>query len=250
MNIQILPSEFKDVQPMRDLYREQANCQIVRDSLLGRGLAEPYLILVDGRPAGYGGVRKAEAEAPLLEFYVTPTVRPAARRIFRELLLVSGVESVEAQTNMPLLLNLMLDFTTEVAETAILFEDAFVSTLECPGGVLRPITPELKESVFEHRSEPVGDLGLEIDGEIVGTAGAYYHYNPPYGDVHMEVQEAFRRRGVGSYLIQEVKRACYERGKKPGARCNPSNYASRATLEKAGFRVCGRILRGRVDVKD
>ena len=79
---------------------------------------------------------------------------------------------------------------------------------------------------------------------VVATGGALYHYNPPYGDLYMEVREDCRRRGFGSYLIQELKRVCYEGGKKPAARCNDSNTASRRTLQKAGLLPCGRILFG------
>ena len=60
----------------------------------------------------------------------------------------------------------------------------------------------------------------------------------------MEVDERYWRRGYGSLLVQELKRTCYEMGRIPAARCNVTNVASRATLQKAGFLPCGRILRG------
>jgi GNAT superfamily N-acetyltransferase len=62
----------------------------------------------------------------------------------------------------------------------------------------------------------------------------------------MEIAEPCRRHGFGSYLVQELKRVCYEAGKKPAARCNLYNYASRRTLERAGMFPCGRILAGEV----
>ena len=54
------------------------------------------------------------------------------------------------------------------------------------------------------------------------------------------------QQGFGSYLVQELKRVCYEAGKKPAARCNADNVASRRTLQKAGFLPCGRLLVGDV----
>ena len=60
----------------------------------------------------------------------------------------------------------------------------------------------------------------------------------------MEVDEPHRRRGYGSYLIQELKRVAYEMGKVPAARCNVANAASRATLQKAGLLPCARLLTG------
>ncbi len=60
----------------------------------------------------------------------------------------------------------------------------------------------------------------------------------------MEVSEPYRRRGLGCFLVQELKRICYELGSIPCARCNPDNIASRRTLQKAGFVPCAHILRG------
>ena len=76
---------------------------------------------------------------------------------------------------------------------------------------------------------------VEADGSVVTTGGAYYHYNPPYGDIFMEVSEPARRQGFGSYLVQEVKRVCYETGKKPAARCAPEQQ--RFTQNPAESRI-------------
>ena len=62
----------------------------------------------------------------------------------------------------------------------------------------------------------------------------------------MAVVEGERRKGYGSYLVQEVKRVCYEAGKRPSARCNRDNVGSRRTLEKAGMLPCARLLAGKV----
>ena len=85
---------------------------------------------------------------------------------------------------------------------------------------------------------------LELEGKVVGQGGILFHYNRPYGDVYMEVPEPFRRRGFGSYLVQELKRVAYELGAVPGARCNTSNLGSRRTLQKAGFVPFAHMLTG------
>ena len=87
---------------------------------------------------------------------------------------------------------------------------------------------------------------VEVDGKVAATGGILFHYNRPYGDIYMEVAEAFRRCGHGSFLVQELKRVCYEGGSVPAARCNPKNIASRKTLQKAGFVPCGHILNGSI----
>ena len=87
---------------------------------------------------------------------------------------------------------------------------------------------------------------MEAEGRIVATGGILFHYNRPYGDIYMEVEEPFRRRGLGCYLVQELKRVCYEQGSVPAARCGLANIPSRKTLQKAGFIPCGHILNGSV----
>jgi len=105
---------------------------------------------------------------------------------------------------------------------------------QAPGAVLR-------------KREPEGDwMLLEVGGEVAATGGILYHYNRPYGDIWMEVADTFRGRGFGTYLVQELKRICYEGGSVPCARCNTGNVASRKTLQKAGFVPCAHILVGKL----
>ena len=247
MHIETRRAELQEIEPLRALYRQQANCQIIKDSILGRGLADPYLILVDGHIGGYGGVWSAtDSIGRVMEFYALPDLRAAALPMFRELLAVSGATGIEAQTNIPLMLLMLLDCAHGIRSEAILFEDARATQLECPDGTLRRVGPDDANRIFAHEHEPVGEWMIEAAGEVVATGGALRHYNPPYADIFMEVAEAHRRRGYGSYLVQELKRICYERGNKPAARCDASNVASRATLQKAGFLPCGRMMAGEV----
>lgn len=62
----------------------------------------------------------------------------------------------------------------------------------------------------------------------------------------MEVEKDYRKKGLGSFLIQELKRQCYLTGRVPAARCNIDNVASRATLTKAGLKITGFMLLGQV----
>jgi GNAT superfamily N-acetyltransferase len=85
-----------------------------------------------------------------------------------------------------------------------------------------------------------------FDALLAASHAVGIEYNRPYGDIYMDVEEPFRRRGLGSFLVQELKRVCYAGGHVPAARCNTGNVASRRTLQKAGFVPCGHILTGSV----
>jgi GNAT superfamily N-acetyltransferase len=245
MSIEVRPVAAGDVAPLRELHRFEMHCQIVHDSFLGRSLCDPYLLSVDGRTAGYGLVANRYNRGAVDEFYVAPAYRARALPLFRELIEVSKATGIRCQTNDPLLLQMLYDCGRAIKAEAVLFADALTTSFTCDG-VFRKLTDVDKERLFAHHDEPGGDYGVELGGTIVATGGALFHYNPPYGDIFMEVDEPYRRRGIGSYLVQELKRVTYEMGKVPAARCNAANVASRLTLQKAGLLPCGRILTARI----
>lgn len=240
MHIKVYRSAYRDVESMHALYRQEMDCQIIHDSFLARGLADPYSIMVDGRFGGYGAVSNRYGKGRLMEFYTLPYLRSSAVPMFRELLAVSRGTHIEAQTNCPLMLLMLYDFAKNIRAENILFQDAFTTHLASPNGIFRYAT------VQEQRPDDLSEWVIEASGSVVASGGFLCHYNPPYGDVFMSVIESARRQGFGSYLVQELKRVCYEAGKKPAARCNAANVASRRTLEKAGFLPCGRLLVGKV----
>jgi GNAT superfamily N-acetyltransferase len=246
VKIDVSPVALEEVLPLRALYRREMNCQIVHDSLPGRGFGNLFLIRDGGRVAGYGFVMgyHGEPKDMVKEFYVLPALRGSALAMFRRLVEESGARRIEAQSNDVLLTLMLYDCATEIASDVVVFHDALTTNLAVPGASFREVTEADKERIFEHKVEPVGEWLLEHGGAIVATGGVALHYNPPYGDIFMEVDAPSRRQGFGSYLVQELKRASYEMGRVPAARCNASNAASRATLQKAGLFPCARKLSG------
>jgi GNAT superfamily N-acetyltransferase len=246
MTIDVSPVSLEEILPLRELYRHEMNCQIVHDSNPARGFGKLFLLGVDGRVAGYGFVMgyRGEPKDMIREFYVLPADRGSALPMFRRLIEESQARRIEAQTNDVLLTLMLYDCASGITSDRVVFRDALTTNLAVPGTTFREVTASDGEKIFEHKVEPVGEWLLEVDGAIVATGGIATHYNPPYGDVFMEVDEPFRRRGYGSYLIQELKRACYEMGRIPAARCDVTNAASRAALQKAGLLPCARMLSG------
>jgi GNAT superfamily N-acetyltransferase len=190
-----------------------------------------------------GAVRKKQKDI-VKEYYLLAEYQGSALQIFRQIIEVSQATKIEAQTNDLLLTLMLFDCARRIQSDTILFHDAITTRLECRGGRFRRATDADQKRAFAHTTEPVGDWIIESGGEVAATGGILFHYNVPYGDIYMEVAEKYRRRGYGSYLVQELKRTCYEMGRVPAARCSVSNLASRATLQRAGFVPCGRILSG------
>ena len=238
MTVEVVRAELHEVDRMRDRFRASVGCQIVRDSVLWRGLAEPWLIRVDGHPAGYGSVWTAHFPGRALEFFLLPQYRGDTPALAWSFLSASGATQIEAQTNVPAMVDLLFTFATDIRQEYILFGDGAPGTLSVPGAVLRPRGAG--------DAGPEGERVVEWNGRVVAAGGIQGHYNPSYADLHMEVVPEARGLGIGSWLIQELARICREGGRIPAARCDPGNHASRRALERGGLRPCGRLLYGEV----
>ena len=95
-----------------------------------------------------------------------------------------------------------------------------------------------------------GDHVLEWDGEILAHGGLMLNYNIPFADIYMHVKEPFRGMGLGVLIVQELKKLAYDIGRVPAARCSINNRVSKATLLKAGLKICGHRLKGEIKRKD
>jgi GNAT superfamily N-acetyltransferase len=180
----------------------------------------------------------------VFECYVIPPFRSLANGLFEDLLRVSEVRLIECQTNDPVMPALLYAYAHQIKSPVILFSEGSVTRYSVPDVIFRP--RQDGDILFEHHHEPEGDYVLEVEGKIVASGGFLTHYNMPFADIYMEVTEAFKRRGLGSYIVQQVKRECYLAGRVPAARCNMENVASKATLLKAGLAIAGYMLIGEV----
>src|ERR1043166_1020149 len=250
MNLSVTASSVQDILRWRDLYRQEMHCQIVHDSLHSReGWTQPYLLRVDDATVGYGSVLVGgpwTGTRTIFEFYILPEHRTRAFDLFSSLLPASGATAIQTQTNDALLCVMLHACSRDIKSEKIVFEDR-LSTAHSPAStVFRRATADDAARIFPHQREPAGDWVLEVDGKIAATGGILFHYNRPYGDIFMEVAEPFRRQGLGSYMVQELKKVCYALGSIPCARCDTTDIASRRTTQKAGFVPCAHILSGSV----
>lgn len=241
MQVQIIKTPLEDIKDLRVLFLHENHFQFVHDKCHLYGWADTWLILLDGKAAGYAsvwGTDRREDRDTLFEFYLLPLFRTQTDLVFKEALNVTGVPFIECQSNDPLLTSMLYKFAMDIRGEAILFEDCFLTTLSLTGVVFSRETDE--DTGFD-----AGGYILSQHGEIVATGGFMLNYNMPYADIYMEVKEHARRKGFGSLMVQELKKEIYLRRRVPAARCNIRNHASKATLQKAGFAVCGTWLKGK-----
>lgn len=248
LSLEVERVELPEIERLRDVYRHKMNCQIIHDSIHVRpGWTEEYLITEGGAKCGYGSVAVAgpwQGQPTVFEYFLLPQHRRHLFDAFVALLTTSGATKIETQSNDVLLTNMLHVYAPAVASESILFHDRVTTSYALPDTFFRRATPEDAGQMAEQQLDSEAKWLVLVRGAVAGAGDILFHYNRPYGDIYMAVGEPFRRRGVGTYLVQELKRACYEGGSVPAARCNPKNIASRRTLLRAGFVPCGHILTG------
>jgi GNAT superfamily N-acetyltransferase len=240
---------LEEILAWRRLYQEEMKCQIIHDSIHSRpGWSLEYRLKAGDSAVGYGSIAVSgpwKERPTIYEFYAEPPYRMRIFDVFLALVQTSRATAIETQSNDRLLTVMLHTFAKSVICESILFEDLTPTTYSPADAVFRRATPA---DGLDIRPDQLPSHGVvEIGGKVAATGGILFHYNRPYGDIYMEVKEPYRRRGLGTYLVQELKRVCYQGGSIPSARCNPSNTGSRKTLQKAGFAPCGNILSGALE---
>ncbi|HEY2435283.1 MAG TPA: GNAT family N-acetyltransferase [Vicinamibacterales bacterium] len=233
------------IEPLRALFLQELNAQCRYDAAHMRKGTSQYLIRHEGRAIGYGAVKDThESRGTLFEFYLLPVFRDQALTVLGALVDACEPEAFECQSNDLFYAALVRRMSSDLTSDTILFAIGPSNGLHSPGTVVR--RRQRGDRVFEHTVEPVGDFVVDVGGDVVGTGGFLLHYNPPFADLFMEVRPDARRRGYGSFLIQELITECYLAGRVPAARTSLDNIASQRTLLKGGLRECGRMVRVRL----
>lgn len=240
-------TDLKEILFLRNLFLQENNFQIRYNACHERGWTDSYILTYNNEKIGYGSIKGNESindRDTVFEFYIIPPYRSLSSAVFLELLSSSKATFIESQTNESLLTSLLYQYGNNIKTDTILFEEYMTTDLKIDEALFRK--PNESDIIFEHKAEPVGTYVLELNKEIVATGGFLLHYNMPFADLYMEVKEDYRRKGLGSYIIQETKKQCYLSGRVPAARTSTENIASKATLLKAGFKIAGFMLLGEV----
>jgi GNAT superfamily N-acetyltransferase len=239
MDIQVTSAIHEEIKELRTSFLNENNCQFIHNKCHDYGWADVYLFTINGTVAGYGSVwgrSRREDRDTFFEFYIDPAWRSFAEKIFRKFQEACAAIYMESQTNDQCTCPMLYEFAKNINAEAILFEDHFESSLHIPGTVFRKKTPA------DQLPEGTGDYLMLYQDNPVADGGLMLNYNIPYADIYMKVKEGFRGNGFGSLVVQELKKEAYKIGRVPAARCNIKNFVSKATLQKAGFKVCGFLL--------
>ncbi len=241
----VLKCPLSEILVFRQLYLQEHNCQIRYNACHERNWTDSYLLMVDDSPVGYAsmkGLDDLKDRDTVFESFLLPGFRRYSLPLFGKFLALSGATFFECQTNDHFTTSLFYEFAEKIHSDVILFAADRVEHRTVPNAIFRKRLPT--DVTYHEKKQDNGEYIIAVNGEIVATGGFLLHYNRPFADLYMDVREDARRRGYGSFMIQELIKVCYEAGRVPAARCNRNNRASRATLVKGGLKVCGFMLTG------
>jgi GNAT superfamily N-acetyltransferase len=243
--IDIIKTDLESIHPFRVMFLHENNFQFVCDKCHYYGWSTDYLFKINDTIIGYGcvwGTDKRQDRDTIFEFFLLPPYRNIATRVFKAFIAATNAIYIECQSNDLLLSSMCYEFSSQIVTEALLFEDSVETHLHIDGVTFGRKTYD-DDNPAHH-----GGFFLECNGEEVAEGGHLSNYNKPYSDIYMDVKEGHRGKGYGSLIVQELKKEVYKIGRVPAARCGPHNEASKATLLKAGFRVCGARLKGNIRV--
>jgi RimJ/RimL family protein N-acetyltransferase len=227
---------------LRNQFLQENNIQFVLDKCHRYGWADTYIFTKNGEQAGYGSVwgkDKREDRDAIFEFYLIESVRNVSNQFFALFCRASNASYIECQSNDRFLYPMFEKFAINTYAEAILFADDHETNL-----LVDKSSIERKD----HANPDDCQYVINYDSKVAGTGGFMLNYNVPYADIYYEIHEDYRRKGLGSFFVQELKKEIYKMGRVPAARCNVTNAISKATLLKAGFIVCGLRVNGDIHV--
>ena len=237
MEPEVHKAPLHEIQDLRNLSLQENTFQFVHDKCHGAGWSDTYIFSLGSNTVGYGSVWGKDdrnTRDTIFEFYLLDPFRKYTNIVFPTFRAASAATFIECQTNNPLQSEIFFENAQNIATEAILFADSFQTQLSIPDTSFR-----------NNASDKEGpEYVLEQKGQIVASGGYVRNYNFPYIDMYYEVKEGQRNKGFGSLFTQELKREAYRLKRVPAARCNINNHASKATLLRAGMKVCGHMLIG------
>ena len=196
------------------------------------------------------------ADNVLLRFHLEEVYLDRAQEIFRWIVSTFGAQHAIVSTIEPLYFALCLDVQSSLTPHSYLFRDH--RRVELSSGLSKSIFRQAEVSelasvmrFYQAHTEGSGawieafldarltreELFILYDQQTLVAAGECIpsQKQAPYADLGMVVARSYRGRGLGSFMLTQLKNRCYEAGWKPICSCEVANRASKRAIEKAGF---------------
>lgn len=218
------------------------------------GTSECYEIIYDNNIAGHFFV---DRDKTIVQFYVSKNYFIYSPEIFEYVTESNIVEKAAVSTKEPAFLSLCLDYQKSLDVDMYLFNDNqnIVKELNSFNNIsfrlakikdintIKNKCDTAYEGYYENLIENNQLFVLYSSNTLLGIGEfRIIKSNTQYGDIGVVVAEEYRRKGIATYIITQLKKHCYNNNLKPMACCDIKNIASKKTLEKSGFIANHRII--------
>ncbi len=206
-----------------------------------------HVFSYEGQSIGYCCVD--QSKGLLLQFCIAERFSRFAVESFEKMLGEFQIKLAYVTTRDPLALSLALTFQKKVTLESYLFVHAFdtdIPLVDFTDPDFRKAQAADAAAVRETSGDFFGDVDSEITGgklfvlkaanDLLGIGYLSGQYcNEGSTNLGMFTNPKFRRRNIGSYILQKLVGISRENRLAPIAACYHSNIESKRTLEKAGF---------------
>ena len=258
--ITLIEASRQQISSMADSYFK-AMCAPMDDmwenAIIPKG--NSYLIMEDE----HVGYLIVDEKNTLLQFYILEGFAHRSDEFFSFALNKLGVDKAIAGTYEPMYFSLCMDRAKSTQINSYVFRQGIEIRLDSPLDNLDMSIAEeneLEEIINYHEDKAdihgefmrgylinlIGFKGLYIfrkDGEIIGTGEFRPDRNhADYSHIGMTVSTEYRNIGLGSYILNQMRKAANERGFISGCSTDLENTASKKAIKKCGFVSYHRIL--------
>lgn len=210
--------------------------------------------MYDGKNVGHFCVDSSKI---LVQFYIFNEYLIYASEIFLHIITSDIIETASVSTKESIFLGLCLDYQKSVSVDMYIFSDnrkvkyklkgfnntVFRLATKCDIDAIKNKCDPAFEGYYEDLITNDQLFVLYEEDTLLGIGEfRIIKAHNQYGDIGMVVVEEYRRKGIGTYIITQLKEHCYKNNLKPMACCNSKNLASKNTLEKSGFINIHRIV--------
>ncbi len=216
-----------------------------------RNSGKEWGIVQDNELIGYSSIGENNQ---LIQFYISPKHLGKGESIFKEFIEKLSIETGIVGTNNPCYLSIALNFAKEFNVNTYLFRNNYPVYIEEKEGELKECQNEDIEKIVHFCHYSMGapkewlagyikDLTekkeifyLEHGDEIIGTCEVRKSTTAgDFADIGMVVSPDYRRKGFGTYLLNEAKKIAIEWKKTPICSCEKDNIGSIKSIHNSGF---------------
>ena len=215
-------------------------------------------IKLNDKIIGYACVN---ADNHLLQFFLVPEWMQEGISLFKQFINSQKIKKAVVGTNNPFFLTVAMHYQKSIKIDTYLFTEFVKGIVVETEGTLNLAKPKDLDKlvIFCHDStgapkewlkEYINNLinrhdifVFEKDTEILGTCEVRRNENNPLiANIGMIVSPAYRRKGLGTFLLGKAKEMAIKRNKQPICSCERDNIGSLKSIQKNGFRSIHQIL--------